>query len=209
MRVTRPTLYDNDAALKLSAYKCWALLAETILYPPALLTVATFSLASQARKARRIADVDSFREELAKFLAACEVLEPSDDEIAMATELEEKAIAVGEEFDTGESQLVAVLINRLLPRLITGDKRALRALATIEVPGIEGKLWCIEQVLRMIVAGRDWETLRGHVCAEAKADTAVAIAFGCYSEPDQENILSGLDSYIREARAAAGKALDS
>lgn len=207
MPVPDPSLYDNDAILKFSAYACWRTLSATDFFPPAILKVATFSLASQGRKARRITDVALFRAQLSAFLALCQVLEPSPDEIAFATDLEEQAIALGEEFDTGESQLVAVLVTRLLPRLVTGDKRAVIALAALDMPEAYGRLCCLEQVLCHLVEHGDWHALRNQICAESKADTAVRIAFKCHSEADQADVHGGLASYIANLRARTGNLL--
>lgn len=204
MQVTDPTLYDNDAILKLSAYGCWDAILASPFHPPAILKVATFSLVSQSRKARRVASVGNFQAQIAKFMDLSAVIEPTEDEIVLATEMEEQAAALGEEFDTGESQLVAVLINRILPRLVTGDKRALRALGAIGLDGTAGRVVCLEQVLSWIVEHGSWRALRAQACAEKDVDTAVTVAFACYSTPNKATILEGLESYITKVRRASG-----
>lgn len=202
--MAEPTLYDNDAVLKLSAYCCWETLSTTYLHPAAVLKVATFSLETQLKKARRITNVAPFQLAVKAFLASCIVIEPTDEEIQLATEFEEGATTFGAEFDTGESQLVAVLITRLLSRLVTGDKRAITAMVALKIDKGEGKILCLEQVLKVVIENGDWQELRSAVCAERSVDTAVAMAFSCYSSPSVDDVVEGLDSYIGDLRSKAG-----
>jgi hypothetical protein len=207
--VTEPTLYDNDAALKLSAYGCWDWLAKSPYFPPAILRVSTFSIRSQARKKAKfqISDADGFNAQLEKFLGQCIVIEPTDEEIAIATDLEEKATEVGGELDTGESQLIAVLVTRLFPYLVTGDKRAVRALVPLGLQHADGRIVCLEQALRFVVENCDWAALRTNVCSEKRIDTACLTAFGCYSDPTQDILLEGLASLIGHLKKEAGALL--
>ena len=54
------------------------------------------------------------------------LLNPTPQEISLAANLEEAAAKCAVELDTGESQLVAILLQRSGPLLLTGDKRAIR-----------------------------------------------------------------------------------
>lgn len=205
--MTEVSLFDNDAVLKLSAYQVWEAVSATQLYPPAILAVAKWSLAKQASKARKVNDVDAFRLAVEAFVASCMIIEPTDDEIQFAISIEEAATALGGELDSGESQMVAVLIARNLLAMVTGDKRAIVALAQVGVKGLEGKVYCLEQVLRMIIAYSDWQAVRAKVCSERQMDMAVAMVFACHSKPSIESVSEGLESYIGNLRANAADLL--
>lgn len=205
--MTEVTLFDNDAVLKLSAFQVWDAVSTTQLYPPAILAVAKWSLAKQASKARRVSNIDAFRIAVESFVAGCMIIEPTDVEIQFAISIEEAATALGGELDSGESQLVAVLIARHFSAMVTGDKRAIIALAQVGVEGLTGKIYCLEQVLQIIIASSDWQAVRVKVCSERQMDMAVAMVFACHSEPSIESVSEGLESYIGNLRANAADLL--
>src|SRR5579859_6016936 len=62
------------------------------------------------------------------FMAENEFLEPSSEEQRMAAYIEAAAQQRALNFDTGESQLVAILLSRCIPCMVTGDKRAIVSL---------------------------------------------------------------------------------
>ncbi len=55
-------------------------------------------------------------------------MEPTDREVAFATNLELTAQRAGLQLDVGESQLVAIVIERAIATFDTGDKRAIVSL---------------------------------------------------------------------------------
>ena len=202
--MAEPTLYDNDAVLKLSAYGCGSDIAATGLVPPAILAVARWSLAGQIRKARKVLDADRFRIHAEQFVAQCIIIEPAEDELLLAAAIEEDSIAAGGDLDSGESQLAAVLVTRNLSTMVTGDKRAIRTLAALQLDGLCGRICCIEQVLALIVNETNWEHIRHAVCSERELDRAIAIVFACHSPGSSlENIRQGLNSYIADLRSVA------
>lgn len=66
-------------------------------------------------------------------------------------EFEEQAFAKAFEFDTGESQLVAILLTRNFPLLLTGHKRAIAALAGIGLNDVNGRIACLEQLVSLLL----------------------------------------------------------
>lgn len=147
------------------------------------------------------------------FLASVESLEPTDEEIALAAELEEVAARHVLELDAGESQLVAVLQLRLLSKVITGDKRAIAATSGLlaagaPIGGVKGRLVSLEQLAVSLLVDYGAGALRGAVCAAPSVDRTLTICCSCQSQGvDQSQILDGLSSYIGSLRNQSGAVL--
>ena len=106
--------------------------------------------------------------------------------------------------DAGEAVLLSALIMQPASRLLTGDKRALRALATTPEPlraAFASRILIIEQVLLAALRLHDIGWLRQHVCPWKDADKAVAIAMGSRCDADASACREGLDAYVREIDA--------
>ena len=111
--MTSPTLYDNDVVLKLGAYGMSELISGIPeLAVPAILAIATYSLPSQAARIRRIIHRQRLIDSVALFVATSTVIVPTAEELELAASFEEQAIAISVALDSGESQLVAVLLSR-------------------------------------------------------------------------------------------------
>lgn len=202
-------LYDNDAALKLSAYKLWVRVAAVgEFWPPAILAVARYSLRTQAQRSTRCKDRDRLIATVIEFIELATIIEPTSHELALASELEERALAASVVLDSGESQLVAVLLTRAIEPLVTGDKRALQALYVMNVTGLDAKLFCLEQILLAVIAQGDADAVRSAICAEGEVDKAISNAFSC-SMIDEAggDPTEGLTSYIRDLRSKTGNLL--
>ena len=131
----------------------------------------------------------------------------------MAADFELAAQRVGASLDGGESQLCAIVVQRLLPLLVTGDKRAIAAIETIldadpRLMAMCGKVRCLEQVFAGSIARYGTAALRVAVCAEPQIDKALSICFSCRSQCVEEaSIRDGLQSYINDLRQRAGRVL--
>ncbi len=204
-------LLDNDVALKACAYRCQDnVVAATTRNgkPPAMLGIARFTLRSQLSRWGSIVDGDGAAGALEQFLAQIELVDPTGEEIAFAAELEEQAAAKSLQFDTGESQLVAILLFRSSSLLVTGDKRAVTALANIALSGVAGRLACLEQLFIALLKKYPHEVIREQVCAEPRADKSITNCFACSAASvSAEDILSGLTSYTEHLRNASGDML--
>jgi hypothetical protein len=195
-------LVDNDVLLKVAAYGLSEVfLARTTIGGdgPALLGVAAFVTRRRIARVSRNAMIAVMA--LETILAAAVALEPSDDELAFAAELETAAVHRGLDLDSGESQLLAILVCRNAPLLLTGDKRAILAVSQIGPGPASGRVGCFEQLMRdIILRSEQIGSLRGCVCDEPDADRTMSICFACH-EPAEERsatqVLEGLDSYIR------------
>lgn len=104
--------------------------------------------------------------------------------------------------DAGEAVLLSALSSGEM-RLLTGDKRALRALASLDTEQrapFVGKIVTVEQVLLAGLNrhGIDW--LQERVCPFRHIDKAIGIAMGTRCDASKESVREGLESYIKELR---------
>lgn len=202
---------DNDVLIKLAAYRLFAdglvLLAgnDKVGVLGAARYVIPAAIARDGRIADRNGAIASWRE----VANALDLLEPSDHELDLAVTIEEFAARGGLPLDPGESQLIAIAIRRPIARLATGDKRAIAAAETLrselpELTALDRRVICFEQIMERLIAILGGAALQKAVCAEPKADRAVAICMGCASAasgtaPSAE----GLASYINDIRSQA------
>ena len=205
-------LLDNDVVLKMCAYAAADRLLQVATYaakPPAILQVASFALQSQVRRSRSIADHEAAAAQLTIMLDGVQRLEPTEQEISLAADLEERAQHEALELDPGESQLVAILLYRCAPLLVTGDKRALAALASVAPAEADGRMACLEQAVAAIIADDGYLVMfRNGVCSCRPIDKAIANCFSCSSETvSSGDVMGGLRSYIGALRTQAGRLL--
>jgi hypothetical protein len=212
-------LADNDIILKAACYG----LLPAILAPVGdgtngnvgFLGAAQFVLGKQLSKIRLRGNVARIKETLSKFFSANEVLEPTREEQALAADLEALAQAQGVNLDTGESQLVSILISRSLLWLLTGDKRAVVAIERLldEEPSlhaIKGKVMSLEQLVSSLLTSGDGEMIRAAICAEPDVDRSLKICFACASAGVAlSTVMEGLKSYIGDLRKMAPRVLST
>ena len=205
-----PVLVDVDVALKACIYRSEEvfLACTTLDQRPALLAIGRFTLRSRLRTARNLENRESASKAIENLIANVALIVPTEEEIMMAADFEEDAAACSLEFDTGESQLLAILLSRGAPLLLTGDKRAIQALHGIGIRGIDGRIACLEQLLAAFLANCDHRQLRERICREPRADRAVTACFACSApEVSEEDIHAGLASYVGHLRKSTGALL--
>jgi hypothetical protein len=208
-------LVDNDVLFKASCYDLATDLIEILAggsRDVAGLALARFVLKRKIEKSGKIADRERAAKALSTVLASISALEPNETELGLAAQYEEHALSAGFAFDSGESQLLAVLVNRAAKAMVTGDKRAVAAawkLATdLEiVPALARRFGCLEQVILAICGKKGGPPLAASVCAEPAVDKTMSICFGCSSTFDEQNMREGLDSYVRHLRSNSGELL--
>lgn len=201
-------LVDNDVLLKLS---CYGLQAELGIFlsdrraQAEVLSVAAFVLPRYLNQSQGIGSKGRARENLQSLLAVCRQIEPSEEEVAVATELEERAQLLGLQLDVGESQLVAVLISREDTLMITGDKRAIGAMGRLGLASeVPARVGCLEQLMLCFVVGERALQVRSAICQEPLVDKSLAICFSCLNSAVAiEAITEGLQSYIGAVRRVA------
>lgn len=206
---------DNDVILKAVGYgidaELWA------GRRPGVLGAARFVLDAAVGRGRMAGDEAEVRDALRRFFEDVDVLEPNDEEVALAAELQLTAQERTLALDTGEAQLAAIVVNRSQDALETGDKRAIAAfegLLSIGAPigHLAGRVWCLEQlILRLLVDQATLEAVRAGICAEPNLDRALSICFACASGRglDVAGVSAALRSYIADLRNAAPSILAS
>jgi hypothetical protein len=204
-------LLDNDVLIKCSSY---SLLNQ--IRPPGgaegemgVLGSAPFVVKDYLRRRGSISDRESAQKCFEEYLSTVTVLEPTDDELVLASAIEESAIDLGLDLDGGESQLCAIAVSRVLPFLLTGDKRAIRGAEVLQgtIPAITslgGRIVCLEQAVMGIVARIGKDEVRTMVCAEPDTDRSLSICFACHAHAEATSFsLDGLASYVRDMRLHA------
>jgi len=207
------SLIDNDVLLKGA---CYGLLSDFIPLDREIIGVlgsAKFVVSKRIARLKLSGETASVLSRLHVFLAQSATVEPTSDEIGFAAELESTALRLGLTLDSGESLLCAVMVNRLIPSLLTGDKRAIRTIEVLlrvvpELYFIGGKVRCLEQlVLKCLERGKG-PALRAAICAESSIDRALSICFSCTSPTWVEaSSFEGVSSYIADLRSDAPTAL--
>lgn len=209
-------LMDNDVVMKSC---CYGLVDEVLLcvskstWSVHVLGVVRYVLQRAITKRKNIIDKAGAAERLGHLLDRVELIEPDDAELSLAAEFEAAAQTLGVELDGGESQLLAVLIRRSAALLLTGDKRAIRAIEpVVQASGylqhVERRVACLEQVILAMIGRHGAEAVRRRVCGEAEVDKSLAVCFSCTSDSCNPGaIAEGLASYIRDLRQASPIAL--
>lgn len=198
---------DTDIVLKCSAWSMADVLPRVVghLGPPAVLGLVHLIAPRQLGR-MGLAEPEAARGELDRILGSLGRMEPSDEEIGLAAELAALAQEADLPLDTGEAQLTAITILRDLPLLVTGDKRAIRALAQMR-PAAERlgrRLACLEQVIEAVVAMLGPDEARDRICREPAADSTMRLVFSCHGDARSAgHAQEALASYIGDIRRGA------
>ena len=144
-------LVDNDVVFKLSCFDLGTQFQGTFdgRTKPYRLGLAQFVLPKRIIRSSRVRDKDAALRNHRCFAGLGCRRQPTDDEINLAADIEELARTGNFAFDSGESQLLAVLLTRGSERLYTGDKRAIVALRGIAFAlsrenDVAGRVVCFE-----------------------------------------------------------------
>lgn len=202
---------DNDVLVKGAAYELLDELFQVISTSNAeigLLGASRFLVPGRLRKAQLNKEPEVAVLHFEDLVKQANTIEPTGEESRLAGELEFLAQKKNLSLDSGESQLVAVLILRSLNNLVTGDKRAIASLEEvagelINIEDIRGKVICIEQLFLRLV-GKFGQIISSEVCMEPHIDKALSICFCCHQSNSTSNQwLEGLKSYIENVRTKA------
>lgn len=203
---------DNDIVIK----SCQFAITEDLLNvlrpigSPHILSVSAYVIPKRVATKKGLSNLQRITDDCAALLAELIKVEPTDEEINLAADFEDRARAMQLELDVGESQLLAILISRQSQLMVTGDKRAISAAEVfIEArPECRHKIACFEQILLEILRYKDAGALRTNICAEAVADKAISICFSCQQAcVRQDDVFEGLKSYIGAVRGKAAESL--
>jgi hypothetical protein len=210
------TVVDNDLILKSVSYG----LADAF-WPDderssiGILGAARYVVAHELDRASLNRGADAAHSDLSELLTRCDELEPTDEEVKLAAEIELCGQQHSLALDNGESQLAAIVVIRDLPLLETGDKRAIAGLEEARchlavLEALRGRIRCLEQIARRAIrVEEEFGRLSGLVCAESSVDRSLSICLGCFGDApaDMATALKALDQYIREVRRSAPEVL--
>lgn len=206
------SLMDNDVLHKITAYGLFnsALKIPSVRHEVyGVLGTAKYVVGKKFKKSPPSWGLESVLVEFNAALQHLVEIEPTHEEVTAAANFEYQAQCLNLDLDTGESILCAVLLIRQLNHILTGDKRAIKAveaLTTAEnVSGnFESKLVCLEQLFLWLVNEHEVCNIRAAVCAEKIVDRALTNCFSCCSpEVPDESCLDGLKSYIASLKQVA------
>jgi len=103
--------------------------------------------------------------------------------------------------DSGEAVMFARMLEHPAAILLTGDKRAMRAAATlpIQVRGpIAARVLPVECIVKCALEAYGLDELRARVCPWKDVDKAIAIVMGSRCDQAAESVREGLASYLHE-----------
>jgi hypothetical protein len=203
---------DNDILFKGACYGRLQDVADALHAIPSecgVLGAARFVLREKINRTNLCQDRKTVAQGLEAFLKSVTVLEPGRNEQVIAAQLESSALELGLSLDVGESQLCAMVMERAIPRLVTGDKRAILALEQLisvdsSLLKLQTKILCLEQLLLLVLVKVSFSELRVSICREPEVDKVMTICFSCRSaNSSEQNLRDGLGSYIRDIQSAA------
>lgn len=212
-------LVDNDILFKAA---CFGLFEELILInresgetSVGVLGAARYVIPKKIEKNVQVTFANAAKAAFQSFVDTAEIIEPTEEEQLMAADFELAAQRAAVALDSGESQLCSVLIVRGLRLLLTGDKRAIRALEQLldtdtRLTALAGKVTCLEQLVLEPLSTENYSRFRTAVCREPAVDKTLSICFSCKGEEATfESTTAGLKSYISDLRSQANRILTS
>lgn len=116
------------------------------------------------------------------------------------------------DIDTGEAILFSAWANYAECVIATGDKRSLRALASLPnaeqiVARIAGHVICFEQIVMRIIDHSGFDLVRSRVIPTCDCDTVLRVAFGSGLEATEESVRRSLTVYTGYLRNETGPLL--
>lgn len=205
-------LVDNDIVLKSCCYgidEPFLDMLDSAEAKPLVLAVARHVIEGRIKRARSLVDRERARASFRRSIGRLLEVEPSAAELAMAAEFEAVAQEQNLELDGGESQLLAMLIQRKLRLLLTGDKRAIVAIERIAGDTLPGpSIACLEQVMSTLLERIGLAALRERICSEPAVDRALSTCFACRSIVVEAILVEeGLRSYVGHLRKSSSRTL--
>jgi hypothetical protein len=207
------SLADADVLIKGACYDVLRKIADHLALESSItiLGASRYTVPHHLERDSRISNHAAAIARWEDFLRSAREIEPTSEELALATEIEEAAAAGHLSVDVGESQLAAIAILRgSADLLLTGDKRAIRSLERL-LEAISGlsrlahRVGCLEQIIASLLNTTGVEEMAEGICSEAEVDVALATCFSCHSGAPctLDSALEGLTSYIENLRADA------
>lgn len=212
--MTETVPIDTDVLLKIAAWQLGDAFIDVIkqIGIPGTLELTHLIASTQLDKMNKLTNSNSAQNELHSILTRLERLEPTNDEIALASEFEDFANENGLPLDRGESQLLAIVLIRGNPALATGDKRAISSISALlnglGKPDLFRKcIICLEQIMSSIISGIGVDNVQSLVCIESDIDKTISICLRCGRQPSESETQFCLNSYINNLEEISSHAL--
>lgn len=202
---------DNDVVLKLAACDLLdAFLAamRVGLDEVRINSTARFQISRATSKQDRAAIYgDAGLERAARFVDSVE-----DVELEGRHASEFRMLQMHQDIDDGEATLVCATDSFRESRLVTGDKRFIRALAILDGAGeirrrLEGRMLCLEQAVLICIHRLGFVEVRRRVVPGMGCDKALRSAFGSGERSEEAAVRSALRAYIHALRLESGSLL--
>ncbi len=191
---------DNDVILKLTGYGITNEALECLKIERSNIRVldsARFVFGSKKLKKKYS---ESILLSAIDFVEKCATISSQDsDEYRLLVK------EIKNDIDPGEATLIAATFQEFGSFLATGDKRCLKALATIEClqtihEGLQNRVICLEQIICQLIEIKGFDWVLEKVLPNLECDKAVKAAFGSGSKSQCETVRRTLNSYIQDLR---------
>ena len=203
---------DNDIIVKSACYGLIDEIFDSNTYPVncvGTLGSAVFVARRAIRETSLLGSTADALDRVETFLKEAILIEPTENELFLAADLEHFAQRHTIALDTGESLLCAVAVSRGVSSLLTGDKRAIAAIQVLynedlRLRGLANKVICFEQLVVTALGTGSAYRLRTAVCAEPFVDRVLSICFGCnVAIRDARTLMECLQQHIKDLRSNA------
>jgi hypothetical protein len=116
------------------------------------------------------------------------------------------------DIDAGEAILFSASAHYAGCLIATGDKRSLRALATLPnaepiIDRVAGRVICFEQILMRVIGHTGFDLVRNRVVPVCDCDIVLRVAFGSGLDATEESVMRCLEIYTGYLRDETGALL--
>lgn len=203
--MARLILLDNDALLKLCSYDLFDQALNTLSASPDdvyVLPTAKYSLLPAKSRLKRCKDALT-ADRLEQVLKHVKVL---SQEVTNLETLDALLNFPG--LDSGEALLITHATEMNDALIITGDKRAVAALASVDeleniASQLEGKVCTLELLIKQVSID-NFTSTQQKIRNKPDTDKSLTNIFGTTTAASNESVLEGLNSYINHIKKATG-----
>lgn len=198
-------LLDSDAATCLCKYGLIDDLARALNVPLTAVCVLP-QLRYQLHLANKPKALKKLGSEFA-FEQACYLVETAQEVSVLVSSANQALLAATPDIDGGELALFAALLDSDRSGLVTGDKRALIALASLDGDSAEvlwARLLCLEDAIALLVQRLGHAYVSDKVRPRPDANVALSIAFGRINVSSASSTSEGINSYLRDLHLNTG-----
>jgi len=195
---------DNDITYKLVAFQLFdAAIATLQVDKNSLQVLPTAKFFFQCKQKKKGASPDEFLAAVIELVSSCDAVIADVDD-AVTEELNQLKQVEG--IDEGEAALIVATRSQTDFLLLSGDKRCMRGLAKIPeqiYKRLSGRVICLEQIILKLIEFQGFEFVSDRILPMVSCDKSLQICFGFSSSASEENVITGLNSYINEIRQQA------